>query len=93
MAIRIEIENSQILTRSGVSERTGKPYTIREQNALMFKDGEKYPERIKVNIDEGMSAYQPGFYAFADASYGVSRYGAPQLRPVLVRIQADKAVA
>lgn len=91
MAIRIEIENSQILTRSGVSERTGKPYTIHEQAALMFRDGERYPERIKVNLDEGMSAYQPGNYVLSDASFSVSRYGAVQCRPVLLPVKQSAA--
>ena len=91
MAIVIEVENAQIVTRSGVSDRTGKPYTIREQQALMFREGERYPERIKVTLDEGMSAYPPGRYTFSDASYVVSRFGAPTLRPLLVRIPSDKA--
>lgn len=89
MAIRIEIENSQILTRSGVSERTGKPYTIREQAALMFRDGERYPERIKVNLDDGMSAYQPGNYVLSDASFSVSRFGALQVRPLLLSVKSQ----
>lgn len=92
MAIVIEVENAQIVTRSGVSERTQKPYTIREQQALMFREGERYPERIKVTLDEGMSAYPPGRYTLSDASFTVSRYGAIQVRPLLLRIAAEKAV-
>lgn len=91
MAIVIEVENAQIVTRSGVSERTKKPYTIREQKALMFREGERYPERIKVTLDEGMSAYPPGRYTLSDASFTVSRYGAIQVRPLLLRIAAEKA--
>lgn len=91
MAIVVEIENSQITTRSGTSERTGKPYTIREQQALMFRDGERYPERIKVTLDEGTSAYQPGRYSLSDASFSVSRFGAIQVRPLLLRIQEQKS--
>lgn len=91
MAIVIEVENAQIVTRSGVSERTQKPYTIREQQALMFREGERYPERIKVTLDEGMSAYPPGRYTLSDASFTVSRYGAIQVRPLLLRIAAEKA--
>lgn len=91
MAIVIEVENAQIVTRSGVSERTQKPYTIREQQALMFREGERYPERIKVTLDEGMSAYPPGRYTLSDASFTVSRYGAIQVRPLLLRIAAEKS--
>lgn len=91
MAILIEVENAQIVTRSGVSERTQKPYTIREQQALMFREGERYPERIKVTLDEGMSAYPPGRYTLSDASYTVSRFGAIQVRPLLLRLAVEKA--
>lgn len=91
MAIVIEVENAQIVTRSGVSERTQKPYTIREQQALMFREGERYPERIKVTLDEGTSAYPPGRYTLSDASFTVSRYGAIQVRPLLLRIASEKA--
>lgn len=87
MAIVIEVENAQIVTRAGVSDRTGKPYSIREQQALMFREGERYPLRIKVILDEGMSAYPPGRYTFSDLSYDVSRYGAPTLRPILLPLK------
>lgn len=91
MAIKIEIENAQIATRSGTSERTGKPYIIREQQALLFRDGERYPERIKVNLDEGMSAYIPGIYVLSDASFSVSRFGALQVRPLLLSVKSQAA--
>lgn len=91
MSILIEIENTQIVERSGVSERTKKPYTIREQQALMFREGERYPERIKISLDEGASAYQPGRYTLHPSSFSVSRFGAMQVRPLLVRVANEKA--
>ena len=91
MSILIEIENTKIAERSGFSERTKKPYTIREQNALMFREGERYPERIKITLDEGASAYPPGRYTLHPSSYSVSRFGVMQVRPLLVRVANEKA--
>ncbi len=91
MSILIEIENTQIVERSGVSERTKKPYTIREQQALMFREGERYPERIKISLDEGASPYKPGRYTLHPSSFSVSRFGAMQVRPLLVPFVHEKA--
>lgn len=86
--ITIEIENTKLETRSGVSSRTQKEYTIREQHALLFKDGERFPDKIKINIKDGASAYTPGVYALSDSSFYVSRFGGLEVSPVLVAYSA-----
>lgn len=83
MAIYIEIENPTVNTRSGVSAK-GREYQIREQSALMFKSGSRYPDKIKINVPDGQSAYQPGRYELHDDSFQVSRFGNPELRAILV---------
>lgn len=89
--IRIEIESQAIQTRSGVSSKTGKPYTIREQSALLFREGEKYPERIKLNLDDGVTPYAPGHYILHDSSFSVNRYDGLQVRPVLSPLKVQAA--
>jgi len=89
--IRIEIESQTIQTRSGVSSKTGKPYTIHEQSALLFRDGEKYPERIKLNLDDGATPYAPGQYSLHDSSFSVNRYDSLQVRPVLSPLKVQAA--
>lgn len=89
--IRIEIESQQFVTRSGVSQKTGNPYTIREQAALLFREGEKYPERIKLTLDEGLTPYPVGLYTLHDSSFTVNRYDALQVRPVLSVLKAQAA--
>lgn len=86
--VHIEIESVETKVRKGVSKVTQKPYEIREQAALMFKDGSRYPDKIKVNIPDGQSAYPVGKYVLHDDSYQVSRFGNPELRPVLVAVKA-----
>lgn len=85
--MKIEIENTKIEERSGTSNNTGRAYTIREQQALMFKNGERFPDKIKLNLQAGQSAYQPGLYELDDKSFSVSRYGSIDIRPVLVAAQ------
>lgn len=87
--IHIEIESTEMKVRKGTGKVSGKPYEIREQAALMFKDGSRYPDKIKVNVPDGQSAYQPGRYVLHDDSYQVSRFGNPELRPVLVAVKAS----
>ena len=89
--MKIEIESTKIEERTGTSERTGRGYVIREQQALMFKDGERFPDKIKLNLQAGQSAYQVGIYDLDDKSFGLSRYGSIECRPVLVAVQNAKS--
>jgi|TARA_R100001143_G_C3296885_1_gene103805 hypothetical protein len=85
MSITVEIESPQIVTKKGTSAK-GKDYQIHEQAALMFKEGSRYPDKVKVVVVDGQSAYQPGRYTLHQDSFQVSRFGAIELRPVLVPI-------
>lgn len=89
--IVIEIESQAVAVRSGTSAKTGNPYTIREQSALLFREGEKYPERIKLNLDDGVTPYAPGRYSLHDSSFSVNRYDSLQVRPVLSPVKVTAA--
>ena len=82
MTLIIEIESAEVKTRSGTSQR-GNEYTIRDQNALCFKPGSRYPDKIKINVPDGQSAYQPGRYQLHPDSFQVSRFGNLEVRPIL----------
>lgn len=84
MALIIKIETTKLHVRSGTSARTGKPYEIREQQALMFKAGESYPDKIKISLRDGQGAYAPGDYTLDDSSFYPSRFGGLEVSPVLV---------
>jgi len=92
VAIIIEIESSAVKSRSGVSAK-GREYTIRDQDALCFKPGSRYPDKIKVNVPDGQSAYQPGRYELHPDSFQVSRFGNLEIRAVLSPLPAQKASA
>lgn len=89
--VRIQIESAKMLERSGTSQRTGRAYQIREQNALLFREGESYPDKVKVPVHEGQSAYAPGWYTLSDASYVTSRFGQIELRPTLVPLRTAES--
>lgn len=93
MTIRIEIENSTTNVRAGKSSRTGRDYEIREQQALMFREGERYPDKVKINIPDGRAAYAPGVYTLHSSSYRTSRFGNIELVPVLTPLPASSKPA
>lgn len=90
MTLIIKIETTKLNLKSGTSARTGKPYEIREQSALMFKAGESYPDKIKISLSDGQAAYSPGDYTLDDSSFYPSRFGGLEVRPVLVAYSPAK---
>src|SRR5690606_30750246 len=88
MALVIEIESTAVSEKKGTSQRTQKDYKIREQQALMFKEGSRYPDKVKIVVPEGREHYPVGRYQLSDESFVPSRFGAIEVRPVLVPIAA-----
>lgn len=82
--IKIQIEKATSSNKSGKSQRTGKEYSIDEQPALLFKDGETYPDKIRITLKQGERPYPVGIYTLADESFTVSGYGSLEVRPTLV---------
>jgi hypothetical protein len=82
--IKIQIEKATATNKSGTSQRTGQAYSIDEQSALLFKDGETYPDKIRISLKKGERPYPVGTYTLSDESFTVSGYGSLECRPVLV---------
>jgi len=93
--MRIEVESTATSTRSiKYSDRkTGqeKTLSVTEQNALLWRDGERYPERMILDVEEGKSAYPVGVYTLTDQSFVLNRYNKLQLRVELQKTEATKA--
>ena len=80
--MKIEVKTSEVRVKSGNAKRTGKPYTIREQEAYLHVPGAAYPERCVLNLEGDQEPYAPGIYetsnelsvsqAFAVCSYSAS---------------------
>lgn len=73
--MRIEIQSTELFVKSGNAKATGKPYSIRKQDAWAHIDGQPYPVRIGFNLEEGSAPYQPGFYMLNEQSFYVDKFG------------------
>lgn len=97
--IEIEVRTDEVRTVTGVSKRTGQPYTIRDQEGYAFtcdKDGKPkpYPERVSLSLEDNQPPYKPGRYILSPGSVYVGDFGRLMLgRPVLLLKPAARAVA
>lgn len=73
MNAKIEIKSSAILEKT-VRSKGGKEFLIREQTGWIDL-GKDYPQEIRVPIEQGNHAYQPGEYAIDPACLYVDRFG------------------
>lgn len=92
--IIIEVTNTEVQDRSGVSKRTNQPYTIREQTAFVTLPNGEY-RQIKLSLGDSAQPYAPGNYrlSYVDMAY-VDRFSSLSFgRPVLIPLNADSKVA
>ena len=86
--VKVEVVTSVFDMKSGTSARTGKPYSIREQEAwayLVGADGKPHPhpQKIKITLGDDQQPYQPGNYILSPASLYVDKYGQLSIRASL----------
>ncbi|ECE4893358.1 TPA_asm: DNA-binding protein [Salmonella enterica subsp. enterica serovar Typhi str. CT18] len=88
--IKIEIKPSQVAidSRSGISKKSGNPYTLNEQMGYAWLGGD-YPELIKINLEDGQPPYAAGFYSLSLKSFRVGDFNRLQIARVDL-IPADK---
>jgi hypothetical protein len=94
MSIKVEIKSSDVEVRSGTSQRTGKPYNIREQTGWgFFMDAHgnphPYPQRVRLTIEDADEPYKPGMYHLSPASFYVDRFGQIVCRAKLLPVAAS----
>jgi len=77
--LHIEIASEDIELIEGNSKKTGKPYSIRKQQAWVFLPGDKYPTEIGLNLEEDQPAFPNGMYELHATSAYVDRYKNLQL--------------
>jgi len=86
--IKIEIQSTDLLTKSGVSAKTGRPYNMREQSAWAHtcdRNGKPnpYPVRLALMLNDDQSAYAPGLYTLAPESLYTDKFNQLQIFPIL----------
>jgi hypothetical protein len=67
--MKIEIKSADVNVKSGVSKKNGKPYTIREQVGYLHQEGEAYPVRCVLALEDQQESYAPGVYETANELY------------------------
>lgn len=67
--MKIEVKSTEVNTKAGNSKRSGKPYSIREQVAYLHVQGEAYPVRCVLVLEDGQEAYPAGMYETANELY------------------------
>lgn len=93
--LKVQVETTVFDLKQGTSAKTGKPYSIREQEAWMFgygRDGkpQPHPQKIKLTLDDDQQPYEVGTYQIDPASLYVDRFGQVAIR---VRLRAVAAAA
>lgn len=73
--MRIEIQSTDLFTKSGNAKTTGKPYSIRKQDAWAHIEGQPYPVRISFNLEDNAAPYQIGMYVLDERSFYVDKFG------------------
>jgi len=91
MKIKIEIKSTERFNKSGVSKRTGKPYSIDSQQAYLHQPNKAYPVECSVNLKEKQDVYPIGFYDLTEDSIYVDRFKNLVLSPSLVAQSSVKA--
>lgn len=92
MTITIQIEEERVQIKKGTSNRTGKPYEMREQRAIVHGAG-RFPVETTITLPDGVDGYAAGHYEITTPLV-VGRYGFDVARDLgLVLIQPAKAGA
>lgn len=84
MSIMIEITSTEVKSRSGTSARTGNPYSMREQFGYLHQQGQPYPTKIKIALEDNQPPYYPGNYDLSPNSFYVDKYDGLAVRPILI---------
>lgn len=97
--IKIEVVSSDVVHKTGTSQKTGKPFDIPEQEAWAhFHDREgklnPHPTKVRITLDRDQPAYAVGNYTLSPESLYADQWGQICIRPRLRSIpQAVKAAA
>jgi len=96
--LKVEVVTSMVDIKSGTSAKTGRPYSIREQEcwiAFFGRDGKPnpHPTKVKLTLDEDQNPYEIGDYILDPASLYADRFGQLAIRARLRKVAQAAAPA
>lgn len=83
-------DTSVVRERSGVSEKTGKPWNLRTQEVYVNLGGQ-FPVLVNIHLDEGQAPYPTGFYYIHPASFRANGFGELQVSRNLVLVPVEES--
>lgn len=88
--MRIDIVNDAVQTKSGVSRKSGQPYSLREQEGvLVIGQYDMRPVRIPLGKDQ--PAYSKGTYTIDPKSFTVGNFGDLSIGRLMLAKPAQQA--
>lgn len=90
--LTVTFESEQIEEKNGVSAKSGKPYSIREQKCVVNGAG-RFPQETRIALPDGVPPYQAGMYEVTQP-LSVGRFGFEVSRDLglkLIKAQAKAA--
>lgn len=87
--IKVQIESTEVQVKQGTSQRSGKAYSIKEQEAWgYFTDPQgkphPHPQKIRLTLGDEQQPYPVGAYVMADESHYPDRFGQVTTRAKLI---------
>jgi Helix-destabilising protein. len=73
MKVSVEIISNEVHQRSFQSKE-GKTLSFREQDAYLHREGDRYPDRMRISLGE-RPAWPVGRYTISPSSLTVGRFG------------------
>lgn len=101
-SMRVDVTDTPINEKNGISVKNQKPYHMRTQTAYAYVVSREgvlcdFPEKFEIPLDEGQTPYARGTYTLHPSAYviKVDAFGHPKLaaddRPRLVAVPSASA--
>jgi len=87
--LKVEVISEDVRQFSGVSNKTGKPFVIRTQQAFLHRPKEvsPYPQEFQVTLNDEEEGYKKGFYQLDVKSFYIGRFMDLLFRPRLIALK------
>ena len=90
MPFKVEVTGELVETTRPRKDGSGS-WTARNQRAVVFLPGMKYPVSFVLSLRDRQEPYALGVYVMAADSFYVNGYGDLRISPRLVKVEAVKA--
>lgn len=95
---RVNIASTAVNVKAGISQRTKKEYSMREQIAWVYMFDQQgrpnpHPQSITLILDGDDAPYPVGDYLLSPASFYVGPFGSVKVRPKLEPLKKPMAAA